>query len=295
MKQARVVVATLAALLLPAAVRAQEIQTKSAPSPVEAGVIEQEQRALESFVKGSPGGFAEAIGGAMAMVTPTGGFTLTPQAITRMMKACTTTAYTGRDFRAAAAGEDVVVLTYEARMEYVCAGKRFTPEWHALTVWQRRDGRWYAVAHSQTPPVTNVALERQQIRESAAGVAGAESARDLERVLSYYTDDVVAQAEGATATVGKPALRRHYQALFGSSFLELAASTTDVEVAASGDLAWEQGVKRLTRRGGSGPVLEVGKYLAVWRKAAGEWKIAAIAVSTDAPGPLPAALPGASH
>ncbi len=295
MRQARVVGAALVAALLPVA-RAwgQEIQTKSAPSPAEADVIVQEQRALESFVKGSPGGFADAIGGTMEMVSPTGGFTLTPQAIARMMAACTTTSYTGQDFRATTAGADVVVLTYEARMDYVCAGKRFTPGWHALSVWQRREGRWYAVAHSQTPASPNLTQETQRVRDAAAAVAGAESARDLERVLSYYTDDAVAQAAGAAALVGKPALRRHYQALFASSFVELVASTTDVEVAASGDLAWEQGINRLTRRGASGPELEVGKYLAVWRKEAGAWKIAAIAVTADG-APLPAALPGASR
>ncbi len=294
MRQARVVVATVLAALVPLPAWAQEIQTKSAPSAVAAEVIEQEQRGLESFVKGSPGGFADAIGGPMEMVTQTGGFTLTPQAIARMMKSCATTAYTGKDFRATAAGEDVVVLTYEARMDYVCAGKRFTPVWHALSVWQRRDGRWYAVAHSQTPPAANLALEGQRIREAAAALTRAESARDLERVLSYYADDVVAQADGAAATLGKPALRRHYQALF-TSLLELAGSTSDVEVATSGDLAWEQGVSRLTRRGPNGPVLEVGKYLAVWRKLAGEWRIAAIALTGDAPAPLPAALPAGSR
>ncbi len=295
MRQARVVVATMLATLVPCVGQAQRVETKSAPSPVEAEVIEQEQRGLEAFVKGSPGGFAEAIGGPMVMVAASGGFLLTPQAIARMMKSCTTTAYTGADFRPTSVGEDVVVLMYDARMDYQCAGKRFTPTWHALTVWQRRAGRWYGVAHSQTPPAANPALEGQRIREAAAAVATAEAARDLERVLWYYADDAVLQAADAPALVGKPALRRHYQALFGSGFLELTGSTTDVEVAASGDLAWEHGANRVTWKRAGGAALEVGKYLAVWRKVAGEWKIAAIALTSDTPAPLPAALPPTSR
>jgi hypothetical protein len=34
-----------------------------------------------------------------------------------------------------------------------------------------------------------------------------------------------------------------------------------------------------------GPVEDMGKYLVIWRKIDGEWFVAAIAVSSDAPPP----------
>jgi hypothetical protein len=68
------------------------------------------------------------------------------------------------------------------------------------------------------------------------------------------------------------------------------ASSTRRRPAGSGarhNLAYETGVNRYTFATPKGDVLDVGKYLLVWKKVAGKWYIAAISASSDAPSPVP--------
>ncbi len=151
MRQARVVLAlVVAALAGPAAARGQ-MEEKAAPSAAEMQVIALEQRGMEAFVKGQPGIFTEAVGGAAVMVGAAGALTLTPERVASMMKGCTTASYTGTNYQATSPGPDVVVLTYDAHMESMCGARHRAPTWHALSVWQRRNGRWYGIAHAQVP------------------------------------------------------------------------------------------------------------------------------------------------
>ena len=48
-------------------------------------------------------------------------------------------------------GSDLVVLTYSASANATCNGQRVPSPTNNLSVWQRRAGRWVAVAHSETP------------------------------------------------------------------------------------------------------------------------------------------------
>ncbi len=166
MRQARVVLAVMVGALAGARAGRAQMTTpeeKAAPSATEVQVIALEQRGMEAFVKGQPGIFTEAVGGAAVMVAQGGAFTLTPERVASMMKGCTTASYTGTDFRATSSGPDVVILTYDARMEYTCGARHHAPTWHALSVWQRRNGRWYGIAHAQVPavaPATAAAPQR---------------------------------------------------------------------------------------------------------------------------------------
>ena len=67
--------------------------------------------------------------------------------------------------------------------------------------------------------------------------------------------------------------------------VSLQSTTTDVEVAASGDLAVDHGVNNITFNTPQGEVKDTGKYLAVWKKVDGQWKLAAISINSDTPMP----------
>ena len=56
---------------------------------------------------------------------------------------------------------------------------------------------------------------------------------------------------------------------------------------AAGDLAYEYGVNKMVLAGPEGDLLDKGKYLLVWRKTDGEWYIAALCFTSDAPAPVP--------
>ena len=58
-------------------------------------------------------------------------------------------------------------------------------------------------------------------------------------------------------------------------------------MSASGDLAYVYGVNRTVLAGPEGDLLDMGKYLAVWKKIDGEWYIAAGCATFGAPQPVP--------
>ena len=66
---------------------------------------------------------------------------------------------------------------------------------------------------------------------------------------------------------------------------EFESTTTHIEVAASGDLAWEYGVNRSVVAAADGNLLDMGEYMAVWRRIDGTWYGAAVPFSSDAPAP----------
>ena len=63
--------------------------------------------------------------------------------------------------------------------------------------------------------------------------------------------------------------------------------SSHVEMSAGGDLAYEYGVNRMVLAGEDGDLLDVGKYLAIWKKIDGEWMVAALSFTSDAAEPTP--------
>jgi uncharacterized protein (TIGR02246 family) len=138
-------------------------------------------------------------------------------------------------------------------------------------------------------PQVDPAAEAEAIRARSAGIVAAEAAQDAERSTSFYAPDAVAQPAGSPQIQGRDAIRELYGHFFSGMLKDFEGITTEIEVAASGDLAYEYGINRMVLNGPDGDLLDIGKYLAVWRKLDGVWYIAALSFSSDAPAPVPVA------
>ena len=55
------------------------------------------------------------------------------------------------------------------------------------------------------------------------------------------------------------------------------------------DRAYEYGINRMVMAGEDGDLLDVGKYLLIWRKIATEWMVVALSFTSDTPAPMPIA------
>jgi ketosteroid isomerase-like protein len=99
-------------------------------------------------------------------------------------------------------------------------------------------------------------------------------ARDVEKTISYYTDDA-----------GKEPIRSLWKSMLDSPSFTGGWKATKVEVARSGDLAYVSGNYEFTEKDDSGkPITDKGKYLEVWRKQAdGSWKCVADMFNSDLP------------
>jgi uncharacterized protein (TIGR02246 family) len=101
----------------------------------------------------------------------------------------------------------------------------------------------------------------------------AAKARDAAKVASFYAEDAVLMPPNAPPIKGKTAIQQDHERLFKESpSFELTATRLTSET--SGDLGYIQGEFIVRRQGGSGGGGEVrGKYIEVWKRINGQWKI----------------------
>jgi uncharacterized protein (TIGR02246 family) len=131
--------------------------------------------------------------------------------------------------------------------------------------------------HLRQPPAaadTRVADEAA-IRAASQEWSNAASGRDLEKAVSFYADDATYNPPGAPLAAGKDAIRKQWTQVMAVPGIDLRWATSKVEVARSGDLAYDTGAYTLTKNDANGkPVTTKGKYVVVWKKQAdGKWKV----------------------
>ena len=134
----------------------------------------------------------------------------------------------------------------------------------------------------------DVAAETDSLRARSQGVVSAEAAQDVDGALAFWAEDAIVQRAGAPQIQGREAVRDLYRQLFeGGQLKEFSGTTSHMSVSQAGDLAYEYGVKRFVWAGPEGDLLDMGKYLGVWEKVDGEWFVAALSFTSDAPDPVP--------
>ena len=138
-----------------------------------------------------------------------------------------------------------------------------------------------------TAPQVDMAAELEAVRARSAGIVAAESAMDIEGSLAFWAPDGIVMLTGAPLVQGTDNLRILYGQFFNETVKSFGSTTTHTEVSQSGDMAWEYGVNRLVTSSPDGDLLDLQKYIATWRKIDGEWFVAAVSVTSDAPAPVP--------
>lgn len=137
-------------------------------------------------------------------------------------------------------------------------------------------------------PKIDLAAEEAAVRGRSEGIAAAEAAKDREKALTFWSPDAVVQPAGAPQIQGRDAIDKLYRQFFDSIGMKtFSGKSSSFVVAQSGDMAYETGVNRMTFGTPKGDVLDVGKYLIVWKKSDSTWYVAALSFTSDAPAPVP--------
>lgn len=132
----------------------------------------------------------------------------------------------------------------------------------------------------------DLSVAQEEVRAASESLVNAESARDIDAAMRFWADDAIVQSGNMPQVQGAEAVRGIYNQLFHEMPVsELESTTTAINVASSGDLAWEYGVNRMVLDLADGPYTDMGKYLLIWSKQDGSWKVVAFAYSSDAPPP----------
>jgi len=125
----------------------------------------------------------------------------------------------------------------------------------------------------------------QALRDLDAQWSAAAGTKDLDKTISFYSEDAVVLPTNAPAATTKEAIRSTWKDLLASPGLAISWKTTKVEVAKSGDIAYTTGTYELAMNDASGkPINDRGKYVEVWKKQAdGKWKVAVDIWNSDLP------------
>ncbi|HJZ51751.1 MAG TPA: SgcJ/EcaC family oxidoreductase [Candidatus Acidoferrales bacterium] len=132
-------------------------------------------------------------------------------------------------------------------------------------------------------PADTRASDEAAIRAASAAWSQASTAKDIDKAVSFYGDGAVVMSPKAPAVHGSENIRKGWAEGFATPGPGLSWRTTAVEVARSGDLAYENGTYDFVTTGKDGKTSdEKGKYLVIWKKQAdGAWKVAVDMDNTD--------------
>jgi len=141
-----------------------------------------------------------------------------------------------------------------------------------------------------------LAADEQALRDADAEWSKAAGAKDLDKTVSYYSDDAVVMPPNDPAATTKEAVRKIWQDLLTSPGAAVSWTTTKVNVARSGEMAYCTGTYEITTNDASGkPVTDRGKYLEVWKKRGATWKCVADIWNSDLPASSSATTPTSSE
>ncbi len=108
-------------------------------------------------------------------------------------------------------------------------------------------------------------------------------ARDVEKTVSFYSDDAVMMPPDIPTLTGKEPIRALWRSMLESPSFSGGWQATKIEVARSGDLAYVSGTYEFNETDAGGrPIADKGKYVEVWKKQAdGNWKCVADMFNSD--------------
>jgi uncharacterized protein (TIGR02246 family) len=130
------------------------------------------------------------------------------------------------------------------------------------------------VSGCQGPPPPDPQQAAAAIRTADAAWLAAAQAHDLERTVSYWSDDAQLLVPGAAPIVGKDAIRKYVSDAFAVRDFSISWNIDTVQVARAGDMAYAVGSNQIALTAPDGAhVVEHNKAVEVWRRDAdGAWR-----------------------
>jgi ketosteroid isomerase-like protein len=125
------------------------------------------------------------------------------------------------------------------------------------------------------------ASDAQAIRQASSDLETAFNAKDLDKILSLYTENSVFMPPNKPLLRGRDPLKSFYSGLLAGGAHDLKITVNDV--AGHGPIAYESGSYSML----NGQTRDRGKFLFILRNMPGGWKIEYTSWSSDLPATLP--------
>ncbi len=119
--------------------------------------------------------------------------------------------------------------------------------------------------------------DQQAMRQATSTLESSFNAKDVDKILSLYTENAVFMPPNKPLLRGRGSLKGFYDGLMSGGSKDLKISVSDI--AGHGPLAYESGSYSMV----NGTVPDRGKFLFIFRNMAGTWKIEYTSWSSDLP------------
>jgi len=150
------------------------------------------------------------------------------------------------------------------------------------------------VSACAAPPLAvDTQKEEQAIRALDADWNAAIAKKDLDAIVNLYAADGATMWPDAPASRGSAAIRAAWVELMKTPGITGTIVVDRIQVAQSGDVAFDEGHVNLEVDTPQGRAKETVKYLVGWKKVGGAWKVAYDMYNSNAPAPPPAPVPSA--
>src|SRR5947207_3660001 len=125
----------------------------------------------------------------------------------------------------------------------------------------------------------------QALRDLDAKWSAAAGAKDVDKTVSYYSEDAAVMPPNAPSAKTRETIRSAWKEMLTTPGAAIRWKATKVEVAKAADLAYVSGTYEEAMTDASGKsVKDHGKYVEVWKKQAdGTWKVVADIWNSDLP------------
>jgi uncharacterized protein (TIGR02246 family) len=141
------------------------------------------------------------------------------------------------------------------------------------------------LAAAPAAPAADPAAEEQAIRAINERWVAAVASGDTATIGGIYAEDGLFMSPNAPLATGRAAIVQGWAAMMAAPGVALTFNPTDIEVASGGDMAWDVGVYQYRSGEGASAVADTGKYLVVWEKQDGQWRVVADMFNSDRPAP----------
>ena len=147
---------------------------------------------------------------------------------------------------------------------------------------------WGAEGSAAPSAVSAPSKAEKALMDVDTAWAAAAGKNDVDATVSFYADDGSVYPPNSPVATGKENVKKVWASWFGIPGFSLSWAPTGASVSKAGDLGWTAGTYQLSMNGPDGkPVSNKGKYVVVWKKVGGKWKVAHDIFNTDMPAPPP--------
>ncbi len=136
------------------------------------------------------------------------------------------------------------------------------------------------------PPVVDPAAIGAAIDSITTAFFGAVTARETTLVVGFYADDAHVLPANAPRADGKDAIRQVWAGFLSTPGLQMTVTPNTKHVSEAGDMVVDLGSYVMNWQDAKGkPMSDTGKYVTVFKKVNGEWKIVVDTYNSDMPPP----------